>query len=45
MAVLLGHNLILRLLWFQNAYFKLGLETEIEGAFKRFPSIWDTQAR
>lgn len=45
MAVLLGHNLILRLLWLQNAYFKLGLDSEIEGALKRFPSIWDTRAQ
>ena len=40
MAVLLGHNLILRLLGFQNGYFDLGLEAEIQERINMFPKIW-----
>src|SRR5260221_13897704 len=35
-----GHNLILRLLGFQNGYFDLGLETEIQDRINMFPKIW-----
>lgn len=40
-AVLLGHNLILRLLWLENEYFNLGLKQDIEERLKMFPKIWD----
>jgi hypothetical protein len=40
MAVLLGHNLILRLLGFQNGYFDLGLEAEIQERIDMFSKIW-----
>ena len=43
MAVLLGHNLILRLLSLENDYFNLGLIAEIEERTKAFPRIWDSQ--
>jgi len=39
-AVFYGHNLILRLLGFQNGYFDLGLEAEIQERIAMFPKIW-----
>ncbi len=39
-AVFYGHNLILRLLGFQNGYFNLGLDTEIQERISMFPKIW-----
>ena len=39
-AVLLGHNLILRLLGLQSEYFGLGLEAEIRDRVSMFPKIW-----
>jgi hypothetical protein len=39
-AVLLGHNLILRLLGLQSEYFGLGLEAEIRDRISMFPKIW-----
>jgi hypothetical protein len=41
-AVLLGHNLILRLLWLQNEFFHLGLEAEIQERINAFSKIWDS---
>jgi len=41
LAVLLGHNLILRLLGLQNEHFKLGLDAEIQARIEVFPKIWD----
>ncbi len=41
LAVLLGHNLILRLLGLQNEYFGLGMESEIQTRIDMFPKIWD----
>jgi hypothetical protein len=40
-AVKLGHNLILRLLGFQNKHFELGLEAEIQERIDMFPKVWD----
>lgn len=40
-AVVLGHNLILQLLWLQNEYFNLGLKADIEERLKMFPRVWD----
>jgi hypothetical protein len=42
-AVLYSHGLILRLLKFQNSYFELGLDSEVEARFKMFPKIWKGQ--
>jgi Family of unknown function (DUF5677) len=42
-AVLYGHGLILRLLKFQNSYFELGLDSEVEARFEMFPKIWKGQ--
>ena len=42
-AVLLAHNLMLRMLALQNSYFKLGLEQEIKKCADAFPRIWDRQ--
>ena len=42
LAVLLGHNLILRLLKLQNEYFALDLDAEIKARFEIFPKIWDS---
>jgi hypothetical protein len=39
-AVFYGHNLILRLLGFQNGYFNLGLDTDIQERISMFPKIW-----
>jgi hypothetical protein len=39
-AVLYGHGLILRLLKFQNSYFELGLDADIETRFEMFGKIW-----
>ena len=41
MAVLLGHNLILRLLLLENEYFNLGLKENIEERLKMFPKVWN----
>jgi hypothetical protein len=38
--VFYGHPLILRLLGFQNGYFNLGLDTEIQERISMFPKIW-----
>jgi hypothetical protein len=43
-ALLLGHNLILRLLTLQNSYFELGLDAEINARYEMFPKIWDGYA-
>ncbi len=40
-AVVLGHNLILRLLGLQNEYFALGLEAEIQERIDTFSKVWD----
>lgn len=40
MAVILGHNLILRLLMLENEYFNLGLKEDIEERLKVFAQIW-----
>lgn len=42
-AVLLAHNLILRLVSLENEYFGLGLQSEIEERLKMFPRVWNTQ--
>ena len=40
MAVVLGHNLVLRLLLLENEYFNLGLKEDIKERLKMFPKIW-----
>jgi len=44
-AVLLGHNLVLRLLALQNNYFRLGLDEEVNSRFSAFAKVWDKQDR
>ena len=39
-AVHLSHNLVLRVLWLQDAYFRLGLEGEIEARAKAFIGMY-----
>lgn len=40
-ALMLGHNLILRLLTIQNSYFELGLDAEINAHYEMFSRIWE----
>lgn len=40
-ALMLGHNLILRLLTLQNSYFGLGLDSEINACIDMFSQIWN----
>jgi hypothetical protein len=44
MAVVLGHNLILRLLLLENEYFRLGLKQDIEERLNMFPKVWDKKS-
>jgi Family of unknown function (DUF5677) len=44
-ALHLSHNLILRVLWLQDAYFNLGLEAEIEARAKAFIRMYGEQER
>lgn len=39
-ALHLGHHLIIKLLWMQNSYFKLGFDSEINDCGHAFISIW-----
>lgn len=39
-ALHLGHHLIIKLLWMQNSYFKLGFDSEINDRGHAFISIW-----
>lgn len=41
-AVMTGHNLVLKLIQFQNEYFGLGLEQELKERLAAFCSIWDS---
>jgi Family of unknown function (DUF5677) len=43
-ALLLGHNLILQLLWLQNSYFGLGLDADVKTQFEMFQKIWDNSS-
>ena len=43
-ALMLGHNLILRLLMLQNSYFELGLDSEINERVEMFSYIWEGYA-
>jgi hypothetical protein len=43
-AILYAHGLILRLLKFQNNYFALGLDAEIDSSSNEFPKIWKRES-
>jgi hypothetical protein len=43
-AILCAHGLILRLLKFQNNYFALGLDAEIDSGWNEFPKIWKSES-
>jgi len=43
-ALLYAHGLILRLLKFQNNYFGLGLDAEIDTRWDEFPKIWKRES-
>ena len=44
-ALHLGHHLMVKLLWMQNSYFKLGFDDEVRSRINAFVSIWGETPR
>lgn len=44
-ALHLGHHLMVKLLWMQNSYFKLGFDSDVRNRADAFVSIWGKAPR
>src|SRR5208337_1533753 len=44
-ALHLGHHLMVKLLWMQNSYFKLGFDDEVHDRSRAFVSTWGGKPR